>query len=262
MSFRSWDNKHLAKFNSAISSEFLDFYETFVDSKLREEAAKPSSRTFAASSFRCNRRSWFRIRGTTPDVAKVQDPVLKFSADIGTACHRIIQTNLRESLKADWIDVSEYLKSILVDYEYEVMQDAESGEWQVEVIRPYPIRFACDGIIKWNGVLYLLEIKTSDFESWKELTDPKDQHIDQAKCYSSLLKIHNVLFLYQDRQFGGLKCYEIKFSDADSREVFERFEYVMKMVDMNLAPEALPKGDVWCSPNRCPYYKKCGEYGR
>ena len=36
----------------------------------------------------------------------------------------------------------------------------------------------------------------------------------------------------------------------------------MEMVDKNLAPPALPKGDSWCTPNMCPYYKRCEEYGR
>lgn len=262
MAFRSWDAGHLARFNSATSSDFLDFYENFVDKKLKEDAAKPSHRTFAASSFRCDRRSWFRLRGVQPDVPKKLDSTLQFTADIGTACHRIIQSNLRDALGSDWISVDDYLKTIDFPYEYTIQKDESGLEYQIEITSPYPIRFSCDGVVRWKGKLYLLEIKTSEFSSWDDLTDPKMQHIDQIKCYASLLRLSGVLFLYQDRQYGGLKCYEETVTETDSRNVFARFEYVMDMVAKNLAPEPLPKGDPWCTPSMCPYYKKCGEYGR
>lgn len=264
MAFRSWDNKHIARFNSSVSSEFLNFYETKVDEILKEDASRPSHRTFAASSFRCNRKSWFRLRGVTPDVPEKLDATLKFTADVGTACHRIIQTNLRRILKTDFIDVSGYLESLRASGTisgYDWKSDDSGCETQVEISDP-PIRFACDGIVRWNDDLYLLEIKTAEFDSWNSLTDPKEEHIDQVKCYATLLHLNGVLFLYQDRQYGGLKCYEIKVTESEKQDILDRFRYVMDMVNKNLAPDALPKGDNWCTPTRCPYYKKCGEYGR
>ena len=51
MAFRSWNNQHLAKFNSADSSEFLDLYEDARDAKILSEYDKPSNKNFAPSSF-------------------------------------------------------------------------------------------------------------------------------------------------------------------------------------------------------------------
>lgn len=262
MSFQAWDNRHIARFNSSVSSEILDFYETNLKDKSLDDLSKPYHRSFAPSSFRCDRRSWFRLRGVTPDVPKTLDYQLQFSADIGTACHRILQRNLSKFLGDDWIDVRQYLKSINPEYKYTVTKDEDSLEYFIEISDPWPIRFACDGVIRWKGKLYLLEIKTADFESWRNLTDPKDQHVDQVKCYASLMKLQGVLFVYQDRSYGGLKCYEVSVSEKDSESVFYRLSYVMDMVSKNLAPEPLPKGDPWCTANMCPYYKKCAEYGR
>ncbi len=261
MAFRSWEAQHLARFNSATSSEFLDFYEEYIDNKIREAAARPSHSTFAASSFRCNRRSWFRLRGVEPDNVKVVDRTLNFTAEIGTACHRIIQSNLKDALKDDWISVEDHLKSIDFPYQYSLKVDDSGFEHQIEIVSP-PIRFACDGIIRWRGKKYLLEIKTSEFSSWNSMTDPKEEHVDQIKCYATLLQLSGVLFLYQDRQYGEFKCYEVKITDIERQEVLNRFEYVMDMVKKNLAPEPLPRGDKWCTSAMCPYYKKCSEYGR
>lgn len=262
MAFKSWNPAHIARFNSAVSSDFLDFYEKYVDNKLKDDAAKPSSKTFAASSFRCNRKSWFRIRGVQPDVQRVPDKGLQFTADIGTACHRIIQENLVNALGDDWISVSEHLSSLNVHYTYHIDADESGFESQVEITDPYPIRFACDGIIRQNGKKYLLEIKTSEFSSWNDMTDPKQEHIDQIKCYATLLQLDDVLFLYQDRQYGDLKCYEVHVTDSDKQDILDRFEYVMDCVKKHLAPDPLPKGDKWCTSAMCPYFNKCGEYGR
>lgn len=259
--FKTLDFKHLAKFNSAVSSEFLDKYEAFVNDKLLAKASQPPHQTFAPSSFRCNRRSWFRLRGVEPDVPKKADWTLNFSAEVGTSCHETIQTNLRELLKDDWIDVAEFLETHPHRYECTVDRDERALETRVIIDRP-PIRFACDGIVRLNDQHYLLEIKTSEFSSWDNLTDPKPEHVDQIKCYASLLNLDKALALYQDRQYGGLKCFEIDISNSEKEAVFERFEYVMDMVDKQLAPEGLPSGDKWCSPNSCPYYEKCKEYGR
>lgn len=264
MGFSPVNFDHLARFNSAVSSDFLDNYESFVDRSLVEASKSKPHQTFAPSAFRCDRRSWFRLRGVDPDAVKVPDRVLDFSAQIGTACHRMIQSNLKESLKDDWINVSNYLRGEFCEvpsYTYLLSKDDSGLETLVEVIDP-PIRFACDGIIRIDGKFYLLEIKSSEYSSWNDLTDPKPQHIDQVQCYCTLLGLSDVLFVYIDRQYGGLKCYEYKVTDYTKVAVEERFKYVMKMVESNLAPEGLPIGDSWCNSSMCPYYKKCQEYGR
>ena len=267
MSFRGLDFDHLAKFNSAVSSDFLQEYEDYVDNMLINESKEPSHRTFAPSAFRCDRRSWFRLRGVEPDEIKVPDRVLDFSSQIGTACHRMIQRNLRDMLKENWINVEDYVNDSVKDlstryvkYEY-CTPDDENLETLISIVDP-PVRFACDGIVRLDGIYYLLEIKSSEYASWNDLTDPKPQHIDQVNCYCTLLDLDKVLFLYIDRQYGGLKCFEHSVTDYVKAQVSMKFEYVQKMVESNLAPVALPKGDPWCTPSMCPYYKKCSEYGR
>lgn len=261
MAFRQWDMNHLVKFNSVASSELLDMYDNYLSDQLISESKELPHRTFAPSAFRCNRRSWFRLRGVEPDTVTVPDTVLNFSAEIGTACHRMIQSNLKAMLKDDWIDVMSYIYNFSkTDTFYTCTHDESQLETLVITDNP-PVRFACDGLIRLHDKLYLIEIKSSEYASWNELTDPKPQHIDQVKCYCTLLNLDNVLFIYVDRQYGGLKCFEIHVSDTDKAQIRSQFKYVQDMVDKNLAPEGLPVGDSWCQANYCPYYRKCKEYG-
>lgn len=261
MAFRTTNLARLAKFNSANSSDFIDFYEKLLDDKIAAKNAEPKHKTFAPSSFRCPRISWFRLRGVQPDAVAKPDRTMEFSAQIGTACHETIQKNLKEALGSDWIEVEDYLRDnpdIGVKYCWEL--EKAGLETRISIPNP-PIRFACDGIIRWKGKIYLLEIKTSEFSSFDELIDPKSQHVDQIKCYATLLGIEHVLVLYQDRQYGGLKCYEMSISTVDNKMVLDRIQYVMDMVEANLAPDRLPREDSWCTASMCPYYKKCKEWG-
>lgn len=258
MAFKSVGG-HFAKFNSATSGKFLDDYINFVQSSLEAEASSVPNKTFAPSSMRCDRLSWFRLRGVTPDVNKNPDLALNFTAKIGTACHRIIQSNLINLLKDDWITVPEYLKSIEFPYDYSLEVSGDGLETKICISDP-PINFACDGIVKYNGSLYLLEIKTSEFNAWSDMINPKSEHIDQVLCYATLLQLDNILMIYQDRQYGGLKCYELRVAPSQKDAVLAKLDRVMEAVRTNIAPDGLPKGDKWCQPSMCKYFNKCKEY--
>lgn len=257
MSFRTADFQHLIKFNSATSCHFIDDYESHVKAKIQAENLEPKSQTFAPSSVRCKRISWFRLRGVQPDFNKNPDLGLNFTADIGTACHQIIQQNLIELYGDNWITVPDYLKHLAPKYRYNV--ESSGYETQVEILDP-PIRFACDGILFIDNKYYLLEIKTADYTSFDQLTGPKPQHIDQIKCYATILGIPNVLVLYVDRQYGTMKCFEITVSPGEMTEVWSMFEDVQSAVSSMIAPPKLPKNDSWCTPSHCLYYKKCQEW--
>lgn len=248
---------HITQFNSAVSSKLITLYKSQLDAQIIEESARPKSQTFAPSSIRCPRISWFRLRGVQPDVNKKPDQVLNFSATLGTACHELIQQTLINSLGADWIEVEDYLKDLNPQYKYTV--EKSGYESRVKIEDP-PINFAVDGIIRIDGVVYLLEIKSSEYNSWKELSEPKPHHKDQLVCYASLLNLEHTLMIYIDRMYGDIKCFETTVPMEQRQKTWNMFRYVQDMVEANLAPEKLPPGDSWCTPSMCNYYEKCKQW--
>jgi len=256
MAFQPIENFKVARFNSATSSNFLDYYENSLDSFIREQESEKPSQTFAPSSIRCKRVSWFRLRGVDPEVEKRVDRGLKFTADIGTACHHIIQSTLIGALGADWIDVETYLENANPPYKYTC--EHLGFETRIEIADP-PVKFAPDGIINFEGDTRLLEIKTCDNKSFERLSEPKANHIDQVKCYCTLLNLTSALMIYQDRQYGELKCYEVDVSLKDMQEVWHMFKEVREYVDKNIAPPKV-SDTRYCTPNYCRYYNKCKEW--
>lgn len=256
MGFRSVDFSSVVRFNSAVSSKFIELYENTINKRLQTAGLRPKKETIVPSGLRCNRKSWFRLRGTAPDILKKPDRSLNFMAEVGTARHLAIQKDLQSALGVDWLDVEAYLQENPIPYSYTLKRN--NMETTIELQDP-PIRFACDGILKFYDKIFLLEIKTSDHSSWESLTEPKEVHMDQIKCYATLLQIHDVLVLYEDRQFGDVKCYQLYISDSDFHFVEAKIRYIQKMANANLAPERLPVGDYMCS--NCEYKEKCREWG-
>lgn len=255
--FKPVESVSLARFNSSNSSEFLELYENAVDEDIRASEVRLPSKTFAPSQVRCKRVSWFRLRGVQPEQEVVVDRATKFTAQIGTACHQAIQETLAKKLGAAWLDPAEYLKDRNFQYEYSCAKN--DLETQITITDPVPIKFAPDGVIYWKDRHWLLEIKTSEYSSFEKLTGPKPQHIDQVKCYATLLGLHNVLMIYQDRMYGGIKCYEVKITDADMQEIWDMFKEVQDCVTSNIAPEK-PLDRKYCTPTYCRYYEKCKEW--
>lgn len=243
----------------------MEEYNRIRTEKALEDASEPSSKTFAPSSFRCDRKCWFRLRGTVPDVPPSPDLGLDFRADLGTACHEMIQKNLKSRLKTgesgiEWVEVEDYLNAINFGNTYEYTVERNGYETSVEVFKPYPIRFSVDGILRINGKYYLLEIKTAEYSSFDNLTDPKEQHVDQVKVYCAILRLDSVIFMYQDRQNGDIKVYEETVNERDKAAVFQKMDAVIKAVETNLAPNRLPnRDDPWC--RMCDYKKKCQQWG-
>lgn len=265
MAFRSANlSAHMLTFNSATSAHFLEMYESILDDEICAKSEQgPAHRTFAPSSMRCDRISWFRLRGVQPDKINNPDRTLNFTAQVGTACHEAIQKRLSEKLGADWIDVQTWIDQHFEFFsDYEMTLEKAGYESRIELTKPFPVRFGCDGILRFEDKVFLLEIKTAEFSSLQDLIEPKPEHIDQIKCYSTLLHINDVLFVYQDRQYGELKCFQIEVTELDQLKLRERMQRVMDLVEANIAPEGLPVGDAHCSQNMCPYWKKCKEWGR
>lgn len=265
MGFRSANlAAHMIKFNSAASSDFLAMYTTIIDQEIVNESERTTHQTFAPSQMRCDRISWFRLRGTKPDKVNNPDRTLHFTAQVGTACHEAIQKRLVHTLGKDWISVQSWIDDNFDKYfaDYDMTIENKGYESLIDLRKPYPVRFACDGIVRFNEKVYLLEIKTSEFSSFNELTSPKLKHIDQIKCYSTLLHIPNVLVLYQDRNYGDLKCFELTVDELEQQAMRNKMDKVLEAVQHSIAPEGLPHGDPDCTSSMCPYYKKCKEWGR
>ncbi len=254
--FKPVESTYAARFNSANSSDFLDLCEGAIDAEILAGENTLPSRTFAPSQIKCKRASWFRLRGADPEPESRVDRTLHFTTILGNACHQYLQQTLSNTLGDNWVDVSEYLQQHPLESSWEC---TKSGCETLVQLNDPPVKFAVDGIIYWKNKYWLIEFKTSEYSSFEKLGAPKPQHLEQVKCYSTLLGIPNVLMVYIDRLYGDLKCFEVTVSDHDSQNIREMFTEVLDCVANNIAPSK-PTDRRYCSPSYCRYYNKCKEW--
>lgn len=242
-------------FNSAYSSKLLEIYRDQAIQDIQGECARAKSRTFAPSAMRCQRKQWFRLRGVETDQIETPDLGLNFRADVGTARHISIQTRLKEALGEDWIEVYDYLKENPSQYDIEVVS---KGIESLVTVKSPPVKFAVDGIIRIDGKVFLLEIKTTEYAAFEQMEKQKSVHEDQVILYSLILGIREVLFLYEDRQNGGMKSFQYHVSEQDISVSKSKIRYIMDLAEQNIAPDRLPPSDYMCS--NCEYAKKCNQW--
>ena len=256
MAFVSYSQRRMSRFNSTLSLDFLEKYEDFRDAKLAEERSRVPSKCFAPSSFRCKRKSWFRLRGTEPDPSFQIDSQLEFTAKLGEFIHKHVQANLQELYGEQWANVEDYLSTMYDPDCFEV----EHSEYETKVfLSEVPIKFSVDGLLNIDGEYVVIEIKSVERSTFEGLTEQRKQDEDQAICYCTFLNVSKVLFIYVDRQFGNMKCYEFNVKDYQIQAVKDNIASIKKDVELNIPSERLPKGDKWCG--MCVYKQRCNQWG-
>lgn len=258
MSFYSANLQRLCQFNSAASSDFISLYEAALKSRIKEHEERQPSPVIAPSSFRCARKSWFRLRSVKPDELRVPDTTNDHFAFIGTSVHARVQTILSEALGNNWVSVEDHLKENAF-YEYETSKSEDGLETRVKIYDP-PINFSVDGIVQLGKVRYLFEAKSVNSQQFNDLVEVREKDKAQVEMYCTYLKLYNSLIFYIDRTYGEVKCYEYDVKDSKHQEVKQRVADILEAVDSDLAPARLDRGrDVWCS--ECNYRKSCSSWG-
>ena len=180
--------------------ETLPVEESFLND-LKSTVAKlnptrPSSKHYRPSALNCMRLMYFDKIQAPKDVS-VCDYGSARIPETGTSSHEAIQRYV-SSMKdcgfdCEWVDVEEYIKSQKLDYL--VVRSKKEFETHLFDTR-YGISFLCDGIIKYKGKYYILEIKTETDFKGANRDSADENHRKQSVCYSLCLGIRDILWLY------------------------------------------------------------------
>lgn len=216
------------------------------------------SQTYKPSSLNCMRNMYYQKIGEVP--------VRSFSAQLtgmgesGTARHDTIQKWVSKMRKAgfdcDWIDVADYIKEKKPAGTIVVSQQGMETKCFNEI---YGLSFLCDGIIRYRGEYYILEIKTETSHKYQTRTDAADDHKTQASCYSLCLGINKVLFLYENRDTCDKKPFIVHVTDEMRMDrVVHKIETTDEYVRQRQAP---PKSTNKSDCKYCNYAAACRREG-
>jgi hypothetical protein len=210
---------------------------------------KKPSQTYKPSSLHCTRNMYFQRVGETQDEIKAGSELIGI-CESGTARHESIQeyiTKMKDfNIDCEFINVAKYVEAQKLDYLTIISQTKhETKLYDKEM----DISFLCDGIIKYKGQYYILEIKTESSFKFNARSNVDDAHKLQATCYSMCLGISDVMFLYENRDVCQKKAYLLKVTDTMIEDLVTKIETV-ESCSKKLTP---PPKDATLEKKHCTY---------
>lgn len=212
----------------------------------------------------CHRKIYYSYNRVEEDYDA--DLQLKKYGKIGTYAHDRISEFLRES-------------GVLIDY---VDKNGKELIRFGQVSKEFPIKdptleisAQIDAVLEIDGKLWLGEYKTIGNFPFKNLKEPKKDHLMQACSYVPLFEkalndgkfshikrldkfkeVEGVIVLYENRENGHMK--EFLFTKKDSFPVFKEAVKKIQSVKSHVKSNTLPgKTPDWCKS--CPWRLKCSK---
>ena len=201
---------------------------------------KPSRR-YKPSSMKCIRNMYYQLTGADLDTQLQKSGDFYGICESGEDRHKRIQsaiTHMRKfGIDADFVDVEEYVTAHNLSLVVE-----SKKEFETKLYDPNRnIIFLCDGIIRYRGNYYILEIKTESSSKWNKRYAVEPEHKTQAVTYSIELGIDSVIFIYENRDICTKKSYLYTPTDAEKKSVLDKLSECDYFVSSKVVP---PKPDI------------------
>ena len=178
----------------------------------------------------------------------------------GTDIHERIQKYVDDmknnGFDCEYINVADYVR----DHNLTDLEVVEQCGMETKLYHKLlNIRFLCDGIIKYQGKYYILELKTEASFKFVERKGVDPKHFHQAICYSLSLGIEDVMFVYISRDVLDMKAYMYTPNIEQKKGLVELIHRCDDYIDRNELPpkpDNLPKGTC----NYCNYAGLCSQH--
>lgn len=222
-------------------------------------SGKPSNR-YKPSSMHCMRNMYFQA--TEQDLDKSDKTSDTYGIlESGTDRHERIQFVVSKmqdfGVDCEFVDVAQYVTDNNLPLEVVEKKGFETKLYDAK----RNIIFLCDGVVKYKGVYYILEIKTESQYKWNGRRSVDNFHKYQAWTYSLELGIEDVIFIYENRDVCSKKPFMLHVTDGDRKFIEDRVSMCTQYVNDKKVPpkEENVTGKV-C--NYCDYKticKACGD---
>lgn len=204
-----------------------------------EEINQPEtvSKSYKPSSLHCIRNMYYQVTGQKLETNSAVSSDFIGICQSGTNRHNDIQNAISKmkelNVDCEYVNVAEYVKENKLP-DLEIIE--QCGNETKLFNSKYNIRFLCDGIIKYQGKYYVLEIKTESSFKWNGRTDVDDSHKLQATAYSLSLGLNKVIFLYENRDVCSKKCYMFEVTDDMRNRLISKIATCDNCVANNKVP--------------------------
>lgn len=242
--------------NASPETSFLN--ELIRTIEVTDEVRQPSKSYKPSSLGGCIRNMYFQMTGAELDGTPT-DYCLIGICESGTDRHDKIQNYVcrmkDNGFDCEWVDVDEYVNEFKPEGTKVIAKHGMETKCYNDI---FNLRFLCDGIIKYKGEYYILEIKTESTYKFSSHDEPYPEHKVQATTYSMAFGINKVIFLYENRDNTSKKTYLIDVTDDMKQGVADKIFTCDDYIAKKVAP---PKSQNVKDCQYCNYKRICREVG-
>lgn len=237
--------------------QFVHDLERCIELENNNNSRKPSQTYKPSSIGGCERNIYFQLIGAEPDASK-RSAMLVCIGESGTDRHIRLQQHIIAmkdfGIDCEYIDVEDFVKTRnLTDIEIISKDGIETKCYN----KRYNISFLTDGIIRYNGKYYILEIKTETSRKYWEHDNTRSEHLAQGIAYYLSFGISQVMYLYENRDALNHKAYITQFDEQSLNDMIDKIKKIDEFVISNTVP---PKIEDKHKCVYCTYKKECEKY--
>lgn len=225
-----------------------------------DEINKPIavSKSYKPSSLNCIRNMYYQVIGQPLDNTSQTSYEFIGICESGTARHNDLQNAIIHmkdvGIDCEYVNVADFVKNRNLS-DIEIIE--QCGNETKLYNSKHNMRFLCDGIIKYKGNYYILEIKTEASFKWEKRTDVDEQHKLQAIAYSLSLGLNNVIFLYENRNLCAKKCYLFEVTNDMKDKLIQKILTCNICVSHKKAPDRPFPDFTNKNCKYCDYIQQC-----
>ena len=238
-----------------IEQQFLNDLKASIEKEDKKNSRKPSQ-TYKPSSMHCIRNMYYQVTGADVENDRATCELVGI-CESGTDRHERLQEACmamkNNNIDCEYVNVADYVREHKLDYLDIVSQQGNETKLFHKDLN---ISFLCDGIIKYKGKYYILEIKTENSNKFWSRQDVNPDHILQGTAYSEALKISQVIFVYECRDNCSKKSYMLNVTDDMRESLVNKIKECDEYVKQNKVPP-IPENVSSKACAYCDYSKLC-----
>lgn len=114
-----------------------------------------------------------------------------------------------------------------------------------------------DAIISDGKELYVLDIKSMNSMIFRNLSEPKEENVNQLQLYLHYFKIPKGILLYVDKDRLQLKEFIVDYNKIQSEFLLKQLTNLKKQIDSNVIPARLPVYPEGWQCQYCQFREVC-----
>ena len=218
-----------------------------------EKNRRLPSQTYKPSGMNCIRSMYYQVIGVIPTETFSSYSMVGI-CNAGSDIHQRIQQAVLDmknnGIDCEYINVADYVRSRNLDYLEIVKEpDFEHHDYETKLYHKIlNMSFLCDGIIKYKGKYYILELKTEASFKFNGRTDVDPKHHNQGTAYSLAFGIDDVVFVYINRDLLDMRSFMFHVTDEMRQKLVDKIQECDSYVQSKKVP---PKPEI--SAKACQY---------